>query len=695
MAATIRLSDMACIVLARGHSAAQEYAARQLSQYIGNSTGVSLKVIVEDTAIPASCFIVGDHPAIKQIAPEIDITSLGDDGFWIHVKAGRVIIAGSKIRGAIYGVFTFLEQCLGIKFLAPEVVHVTKHDPKFEIPEFSRKELPAFAYRAITYLEAMDPDFCPTQKINLSPFAEPEKGGSYKFSTGKMTHTFYSLVPPDKYYKDHPEYFSLVNGERLQALGQLCLTNPDVIRIASETVIKWFEEEPDILTVGIVQNDWTGYCECDNCRKVDRGNPSRTLLQFCASIASVVKARFPGKFIHTIAYTYTENYPEDWHEPLPDNMIVVVCNMYPYRSNKPIDGDPMNAKYYKNLLGWLKISRHVFVWHYFVDFSHYLAPYPIWKTIATDLKKYRALGVEGVLLQAGIGLGLYQELQELKMWVFHKLLWDPDLDLNVLVHEFVKAYYGKAAPLVHQYIDSLMAIEDFPDVSLHLYVGLEGNHVKKDWVIRCQGWIEQAIDAVKDDPATLERIEKVLFSLDYAYLYQPVEYEVLLGKIQPADFERRKHVLARFIAMAEKYKIRSHGEQVPISAFIERQNFICQEHNVLALAELAPLVYKMMRSMLDKVKETMDEKHHFRENDYIISALKRGFNPLELGGWMATKRFAIFTPDVPDNWHRWLDLETTNKLLDPPLPNVRRSQLPALVLSMIKGLPGQKDAIDE
>jgi hypothetical protein len=695
MAATIRLSDIAGIVLAKGHSAAQGYAAEQLSQYIGNATGVTLKILVEDTSIPGSCFIVGDHPAIKNIAPEIDVASLGDDGFWIHAKAGRVIIAGSKTRGALYGVYAFLERCLGIKFLAPEVVHVPKVDPTLKIDEFSRKEIPAFAYRAITYLEAMDPDFCPTQKINLSPWAEPEKGGSYRFSPDKMTHTFYTLVSPDKYYKEHPEYFSLVNGERLQALGQLCLTNPDVIRIATETVIKWFEGEPDLMTVGIVQNDWTGYCECENCRKIDRGNPARTLLSFCTSIAGAVKNRFPGKFIHTIAYTYTENFPADWKGKLPDNLIVVVCNMYPYRSNKPIDGDPMNAKYYKNLFGWLKIARHVFVWHYFVDFTHYLAPYPIWKTIAADLKKYRALGVEGVLLQAGIGLGVYQEMQELKMWVFHKLLWDPDLDMNVLVHEFIKAYYGKAAPLVHKFIDSLVPIEDQPDVSLHLYVGLEGNHVKKDWVIQCQGWLEQALDAVKDDPATRERVEKVLLGLDYAYLYQPVEYEVLLGKVRPVDLERRKQVLARFVATTDKYKIRTHGEQLPITAFLDRQNFICQEHNVLALAELAPLVCKMMVSMLDKVKETMDREQHFKENDYALSALKRGFNPLELVAFMTSKRIAIYEPSVPDNWHRWLDLETTNKLLDPPLPNVRRGQLPGLILGMIKGLPGQKDTLDE
>lgn len=694
MAASIRLSDISAIILASNHSSAQKFAAEQLAHHVSSATGISLKIIVEDSSIPSSCFVLGDHPAIKRLAPEIDVPSLGDDGFWIVARAGCIVIAGSGTRGTIYGVYSFLEQCLGIKFLAPEVVHVPRVDPKLGVDEFTRKELPAFAYRAITYLEAMDPDFCPTQKINLSPFAEPEKGGSYRFSPGKMTHTFYALVPPDKYYNDHPEYFSLVNGERLQALGQLCLTNPDVIHIATEAVIKWFEEEPDIMTVGVVQNDWTNYCQCERCQQVDRGNPARTLLSFCTAIAAAVKNRFPGKFIHTIAYTYTENFPADWNGKLPDNMIVVVCNMYPYRSNKPIDGDPMNVRYHENLLGWLKIARHVFVWHYFVDFTHYLAPYPIWKTIAADLKKYRALGVEGVLLQAGIGLGVYQELQELKMWVFHKLLWNPDLDLAVLVHEFIKVYYGKAAPLVHKYIDSLMSIEDLPEVSLHLYVGLEGNHITKDWVIQCQAWLEQALEIVKDDPAVSERVEKALLGIDYAYLFMPVEYDVVMGKIKPVDLDRRKRILARFVATAEKFKIKSHGEQVPISAFLDRQAFICQEHNVLAIAELAPLVYKMMKSMLDKVKAHADEKHYFKENDFAVSALKRGFNPLELVGFMTAKRFAVYEPGVPDNWHRWLDVETTRKLLNPPVPNVKRNQLPGLVLGMIKGLPGQKDTLD-
>jgi hypothetical protein len=692
---TLQLNGLECVVLATGHSPSQDYAASQLIEYVEKSTGLKLQKVESDDDIPSSCIILGDHPAIKQIAPEIDLDSLGDENFHILVKDSKIIIAGSKVRGTLYGIYEFLEELFGIRFFEPEATLVPEHPTDMEIPEFEKIGKPAFGYRVITYLDGLDPEFSPKQRINLNPFAEPEMGGSYKFAADKMTHTFNTIVSPDKYFNEHPEYFSLVNGERIQALGQLCLTNPNVIRIATDTVLRWFAEDPDLITIGIVQNDCMGYCECDNCMAINQGNPARSLLDFCITIAKAVAESYPSKFIHTIAYTYTEEPPLDYAGKLPDNLIVVVCNMYPYRSNRTIDGDPMNERYFKNLQGWLHVAKHVFVWHYFVDFTHYFLPYPIWKTVAADLKKYKALGVEGGLLQAGIGLGLYQEFQELKMYVFYKLLWNPDLELDELVREFVDHYYGAAAPLVQRYIDDLMPIEDQDDVSLHLYVGLEGNHITKEHVVKWQSLLEEGLEIVKDDAVLKARVSKVLLSLDYAYLFLPVEYDVFLGRIKPVDLIRRKIILARFIEITSKYKITSHGEQVPIAVFLDRQKFICQEHNVLALAELAPLVHAMMASMVDKVMEHVDGQNIFKENDFILSTLKRGFQPLELAGWMTSKRFAVYDPSVPDNWHRRFDVDIAKKLLNPPVPNVKRSKLPAMVLNLIKGLPGQRDTLDE
>ena len=45
-----------------------------------------------------------------------------------------------------------------------------------------------------------------------------------------FVHTFQTLVPPEKYFKDHPEYFSFLNVQRIPD-GQICLSNPDVLKI--------------------------------------------------------------------------------------------------------------------------------------------------------------------------------------------------------------------------------------------------------------------------------------------------------------------------------------------------------------------------------------------------------------------------------------------------------------------------------
>lgn len=690
----VRLAELQAVILGTGHSPPQAFAAEELIKYIRLTTGISLEKRVQDTSLPESCIIIGDHPLITDLVPEIDITALQDDGFWLAVKGKYVIIAASKVRGAVYGVYTFLEDYLGIKFLAPEVVHAPKIKRPVVIPQISRKEIPAFSYRAITYLDALDPDFVGTQKVNLSPFADPAKGGSYRISPGKMTHTFYGLVPPGKYFNDHPEYFSLVHGQRIQALGQLCLTNPEVIRIATETVIRWFEEEPDIMTVGVVQNDWTGYCECEACKRVDRGNPARSLLHFCTMIGNAVRQRLPGKLIHTIAYTYTETPPEDWSQPLPDNLLIIVCNMYPYRSNRPIDGDPMNARYYQNLQGWLKLARHVLVWHYFVDFEHYLLPYPIWQTIAADLKKYKTLGVEGVFLQAGIGTGLYQEFQELKWWVFHKLLWNPNQDIDPLVRAFIPAYFSGAAPAIQRFVDAIQSLEHQPDVSLHLYVGIDGNHIHRDWVVAQQRDIEEALAHVQGDSVLVARVEKVLLMLDYAYLLLPPVFSVVLGKIKPTDLDLRRKVLARLEATVKKFQITSHGEQINIQTFLDRQHFSAQEHSLLAIAELAPLVTQILSTMLAKVSSNLAGSHYFVQNDYIVTALKLGFQPLELSGWMTSRGVARYEPGVPDNWHRYLDVKIAESLLHPPVPNVKKGELPKMVLQLIQGLPNQRDELE-
>ena len=65
-------------------------------------------------------------------------------------------------------------------------------------------------------------------------------GGKVKYFP--FVHSFYAMIPPEKHFKEHPEYFSLIDGKRRVERGQLCLTNPDVLRLGIEAVERWIRE---------------------------------------------------------------------------------------------------------------------------------------------------------------------------------------------------------------------------------------------------------------------------------------------------------------------------------------------------------------------------------------------------------------------------------------------------------------------
>jgi hypothetical protein len=84
-------------------------------------------------------------------------------------------------------------------------------------------------------------------------------------------HTFIKLIPPEKYYAEHPEYFALVNGKRTvtdskSPGNQLCTSNPNIIREVAANLIAVLDAEPEIELITLSPNDSGGFCECEKCR---------------------------------------------------------------------------------------------------------------------------------------------------------------------------------------------------------------------------------------------------------------------------------------------------------------------------------------------------------------------------------------------------------------------------------------------
>ncbi|MBR4185584.1 MAG: DUF4838 domain-containing protein, partial [Clostridia bacterium] len=247
------------------------YAAKELRYYLGRMTAAGLPLAAdggEENAI-----LVGD-------ASGLDVSGCSDDGFVIESSGNTVRIDGG-CRGVLYGAYELLER-LGVRFFTPTCEKVPTL-PGAVIPDLSLKAEPKFEYRAHNYAAVrQNPRFSAKLRFNgsVDGGAIPARlGGSMNY--GLFVHSFERLIPTSEFGTTHPEYFALVDGRRVTTGGgrtQLCLTNPDVIRLLTERTREFLLAHPGCRLMSLSQNDWGGNCQCENCRRIDEeeGSPSGT-----------------------------------------------------------------------------------------------------------------------------------------------------------------------------------------------------------------------------------------------------------------------------------------------------------------------------------------------------------------------------------------------------------------------------------
>src|SRR5260370_40710509 len=105
-------------------------------------------------------------------------------------------------------------------------------------------EKPLLEYGEPFFTEAADKDWSARNKANgQSSRLDESTGGKVQYYP--FVHSFLQLIPPQKYFKDHPEYFSLIDGKRREERSQLCLTNPDVLRLGGGAVERWNQQHTE------------------------------------------------------------------------------------------------------------------------------------------------------------------------------------------------------------------------------------------------------------------------------------------------------------------------------------------------------------------------------------------------------------------------------------------------------------------
>ncbi len=524
------------IVIPADASETAQLAAAELQHFVEQISGARLPIVDDSRKIAAREIILGDSRHLRRLNAGIDFDSLGNEGFALRSLRQHLLIVGASDNGTLNGVYAFLEGHLGCRWLAADVSVIPKRETLVLQP-IDDIQVPPLQFREVYYAEAMDPDFARRNRLN---------GNASIIENGKMVserhrgwdmwcHSFFAVVPPDRYLQDHPEYFSLVDGKR-QA-KQLCVSNPDVLEVATESLKERMRANPEAQYFSVSQMDWGGACECENCRAVDEreGSPMGSLLDFLNKLA----ARFPDKTISTLSYTYTRRPPKNLRPA--GNVLIVLCSIECNRS-RPLATDPASASFREDVERWSEVCDRLLIWDYVVQFSNLVSPFPNLRVLQPNVQFFVEHGAKGMFAQGNREIA--GEFAELRAYVLAKLLWDPYCDVGQVMDDFLRGYYGPAADPIREYIDSMHDSLEGSGADLSIYGGparARESYLTEVLVESYNALFDEAEERVADDPELLDRVEQARMPLMFAQL-----------ELGYGDVDTRSALLDRFVAIADR-----------------------------------------------------------------------------------------------------------------------------------------------
>ncbi|MBN1674904.1 MAG: DUF4838 domain-containing protein [Kiritimatiellae bacterium] len=472
----------ATIVLPAERNPMTEQAAEYLNRYVERITGTKLSVVREgaNQAQTGSCVFLGDTQAGRAVG--LDPATLKWDGFRWKVKSGNLYIAGRDIkfpnqaadsyiacRGTLMGVFRLLEEFGGVRWFMPtpkgELVPVST---RFAVPDtLDHKEEPAFAY--------ITPGF---DRLGHWSRANGFRVAiNLKINSGhSWDEALHNWDDPEELYAEDPTLFAVIGGKRrlgrkldpekritdawaiqrgiTRSGNMLCTSHPDYVPMNVAYFSRLFDEGYDWAEFGA--SDGFHRCECAKCEAMDHvdeiagnkrafwteadwdvdamheGVPSaeRLWVPFL-EIAKQLYAKYPDKRIMPIAYSPTL-IPSQKVKAWPPNVVMELASQ--------------SEKYFKAYANVADKTAYVYWWGSAqpAGLSLRMGPH----RTARNVRYLVEHGVKGLYVCGGTELF---GLEGPAYYVFAKLAWDPNRDVEKVLDEYYAGVYRAAAAPMKQF----------------------------------------------------------------------------------------------------------------------------------------------------------------------------------------------------------------------------------------------------
>ncbi|GEM_PF-4270444 len=372
-----------------------------------------------------------------------------DDTFWIFCQKDKLEISVTREEMLGVALARFLEEATGARWFFPGKLGE-------DIPE--RKEIfflqgkkrfcPSFTWRSLSWKDG-------------SVFRDwQEKNGLFPFPVNRG-HAYTEILPREL-FRTHPEFFSLICGQRRLNPSQMCYQAPGIVELTCRYIEQVLEKNPELVAVSLCPNDVDYFCECSRCQRGEKptryydhfvhqppygyGGPgsaahlSERVFRFTNKVAKKLKEKHPDKYLIVYAYGCYRQPPQ--RIKISDNVIIwltTTCLGWWNKKRRRLDIERMKA--------WQKVARNIVIFEALSNQAWPELPRIAPALVADSLKTYHRFGIQGFYSQMfgdfGTNLPNY--------YLATRFLWNTRASYKKEWSAFLKRCFGQAASQVAKY----------------------------------------------------------------------------------------------------------------------------------------------------------------------------------------------------------------------------------------------------
>lgn len=273
-------------------------------------------------------------------------------------------------------------------------------------------------------------------------------------------------VEPEKYFKDHPEYFALVDGVRKPTQPET--TNPEVIRLKVEHAKKFFRANPSARTYPMDPEDNAFFSESPESLAQDPpgtgpdGLPFMTdrVVYFSNAVLAGIREEFPGKSVGF--YSYLNHALPPVNAKLDPSTTVGVTRFgYCTLRMTPNPNTPSPAEYEALVESWLKLTPNVYIYEYNPPSWAASLPFPNYLDMAESMRRLHKMGAKGFYSDT-----IFSEHSAgtfINSYIRRRMMVDPSQDPKILLKDFTHSFFGPAGEAMQSYYETLAGVTNYKD----------------------------------------------------------------------------------------------------------------------------------------------------------------------------------------------------------------------------------------